>query len=405
MKNTFGKQEFAVVLVSLLRQGAMVLSVVLSQIAAEFNQIPVTYIKILVSVNTIAIFPTLFLADRITAKLGLRKTVLLGAMLIIIGGAMPFFLYNYALIFFSRIVLGFGMGLLTPLSATVVTDNYEGEMKTRLIGMRTTAANAGNMLLSLFSGLLIGLGLGWRWAMLSYLVGVPAWLFMLWFLPKDVKKETKDSPDREQMRADHPAQERSSIFTVGLVYYTILMIMLIIFSSSMNMNISLYLSENRIGSGSTASILSMLLQFASSISSLMLTWVVSTFKRNTIPVSFIVQAAGILICALSNSLLGVILGTFVCGLGTGVSLTTVILRASESAPLGKATLGVSVVSAGIYIGQLASPVIIDFLSSALLAGNARSCMLVGGCALLITAVLGAVFANVLRPGGYLPADG
>jgi len=58
--------------------------------------------------------------------ISVKRTILLGLLLIFIGGIIPAVTMNFPLIFGSRIILGLGTGLLMSFSQSLIVQMYQG---------------------------------------------------------------------------------------------------------------------------------------------------------------------------------------------------------------------------------------------------------------------------------------
>lgn len=67
---------------------------------------------------------------------GKRNTVIIGMIATTIGGVMPFFINNFPLIVFSRLLVGAGIGLFTSLAVSLIGDCFSGDEQKTLIGIQ-----------------------------------------------------------------------------------------------------------------------------------------------------------------------------------------------------------------------------------------------------------------------------
>ncbi|HFU5929146.1 TPA: MFS transporter, partial [Enterococcus faecium] len=113
------------------------------------NNISEAAIESLSTVQQFSVVISLIIANFISKKIGIKKTVILGLLLAGFAGVVPFFIDNYYVILISRIVFGVGVGFFNSLAITVIDLLYSGSAKTKLLGIRTSMEQLGYSLASL----------------------------------------------------------------------------------------------------------------------------------------------------------------------------------------------------------------------------------------------------------------
>jgi fucose permease len=79
------------------------------------------------------------IAGAILNKIGFRPMAIIGFLVMIIGGLYPFFFpeaTNFGLVMSSRILVGVGEGLITPVGAALIILFLDGEQRSRFLGFR-----------------------------------------------------------------------------------------------------------------------------------------------------------------------------------------------------------------------------------------------------------------------------
>lgn len=101
----------------------------------------------------------------------------------IVGGLIPFFINNFSLIVFSRLLVGAGIGLFTSLAVSLIGDCFSGDEQKTLIGIQGAMGTLGNSSCTFISGLL--LGINWQSTFLYMLIIIPFLiLFMMGYTRK-----------------------------------------------------------------------------------------------------------------------------------------------------------------------------------------------------------------------------
>ena len=67
---------------------------------------------------------------------GKRNTVIIGMITTVVGGLIPVFINNFAIIVASRLLVGAGIGLFTSLAVSLIGDCFSGDEQKTLIGIQ-----------------------------------------------------------------------------------------------------------------------------------------------------------------------------------------------------------------------------------------------------------------------------
>lgn len=135
------------------------------------------------------------------ADRGSRKKIL-GAGAVIWGTAGLFasMAQNFAQLFATRALLGFGQGTIGPTHLSILSDTYPQSVRGRVLGYHRSANPAGQVLGALVGGVIIG-AFGWRWGFVAaaipglILAGVALWL---------LREPRRGEADLQQLIDDNP---------------------------------------------------------------------------------------------------------------------------------------------------------------------------------------------------------
>ena len=138
-----------------------------------------TQSELLITLPSIATLIFVILCDKFIAKIGMKKTVLLGLILGGIGGVMPLFnSSSYSYILTSRFIFGAGKGLIFTPSVSYINILFSPEERATLIGFRSAVEMLGQAFFTLLMG---GLAiLSWQSSFLANIIffiiaGLVAW--------------------------------------------------------------------------------------------------------------------------------------------------------------------------------------------------------------------------------------
>ncbi len=134
------------------------ISPALGMIAQAFPDASATMIKMIITAPAIMIIPFSFLTSFLTTKLPKRTIVMIGLAIYLIGGVGPQFMPTIETLILFRLVLGAGVGLLMPLSESLIYDYYTGEERVKMMGYNAAFSNFGGIITMLLAGWLAASG-------------------------------------------------------------------------------------------------------------------------------------------------------------------------------------------------------------------------------------------------------
>jgi MFS family permease len=107
---------------------------------------------------------------------------------------------NFAQLFATRALLGFGQGTIGPTHLSILSDTNSKSMRGRVLGCHRSANPAGQVFGALIGGLIIG-AFGWRWGFVA--AAVPGLILAgsaLWLL----REPRRGEADLQQLVDDNP---------------------------------------------------------------------------------------------------------------------------------------------------------------------------------------------------------
>jgi len=103
------------------------ISPALGLIAKAFPEASPTMIKLILTAPSIMIIPFSFLSSYLTSKLTKRTIIMIGLVIYLIGGIGPQLVPTIEFLLALRLILGAGVGLVVPLSMSLINDYYSGK--------------------------------------------------------------------------------------------------------------------------------------------------------------------------------------------------------------------------------------------------------------------------------------
>src|SRR5699024_7580493 len=267
------------------------ISPVLGLIAKAFPDAIPTIIILVLTAPSLMIISFSLLSSYLTTKLTKRTIIMFVLVIYIIGGIGPQLLSSIEIILLFRLLLGAGVGLLMPLSMSLINDYYTGKERTQMMGFHFAFSNFGSIITMLVAGWLASFG--WRIPFNVYFLGLGIFILIFFFLPKG----------EIQQSLDHEPKTKLPLSVYG---YSLAMggIMLAYYAIATNM--ALYLEQNNLGSAGIAGTVVSFTTVGGMTTSLLLVHLEATLKRFIIPVMLLGMGLAFLTLTITNSLILVI---------------------------------------------------------------------------------------------------
>lgn len=131
---------------------------VLGTLSEKYSEYGMSIIQLLQTVPYLLIMVGSFMIGWLTTKFTKKKIVLFGLLLIGICGLIPFFTENFYVLFSSRILIGFGFGIVGPLNTAIITDFFPPEERAGYLGLHVLGMGIGAMAGNVLGGVLAGVG-------------------------------------------------------------------------------------------------------------------------------------------------------------------------------------------------------------------------------------------------------
>ncbi len=92
----------------------------------------------------------------LTLHFSKKKLALAGLAIVGICGTAPFFTDSYMVLLASRILIGFGFGIISPINTAIVAEFFEPAERAKYLGLHVVGMGLGSMTGNLLGGALAG---------------------------------------------------------------------------------------------------------------------------------------------------------------------------------------------------------------------------------------------------------
>lgn len=322
-----------------------------------------TQAQALATTPSIVVTVFVLLSAFIAAKLGDKKTIALGMLLVGFAGVVPFFISSYPVILVSRMVLGAGFGIFNSLAVSMIAVMYQGQTRATMLGWRAAVEQIGQAVLTFIAGLL--LNLGWHATFLVYLLAFPI-LYLFYLRVPDTSEMLAHDQGSEKVADAKPVQQATKISpTVGVL--ALFAAFLVI--DYMAIQLSFPFMAQRLGvNGLIVSTILSLMLVAAMLGGIVYGAIQKLFGRFTLQVGLVLMALSNFLVAFSNqNFMLLTVGVLLIGFPMQLISPFIFSQLPQLAPLKKQPLVTSIILIGFNVGVFIEPFIIAMLSG--LLGN------------------------------------
>ncbi|WP_349532885.1 MFS transporter [Leuconostoc citreum] len=356
-----------------------------------------TEVQALATTPSIVVTVFVLLSSFIAAKLGDKKTIILGMLLVGFAGIVPFFVSSYAAILVSRMVLGAGFGIFNSLAVSMIAVMYQGQTRATMLGWRAAVEQIGQAVLTFVAGLL--LNFGWHTKFLVYLLAFPI-LYLFYVRVPDTTEMLAEAEEKQGKTAKKSLEGPKKISPVVWIL-TLFAAFLVIDYMAIQLSFPFMAQSLGVNGMVVSTILSFML-VAAMVGGIVYGTIQKLFGRFTLQVGLILMAISNYLVAFSNhNFVMLTIGVLLIGFPMQLISPFIFSQLPNLAPLKKQPFVTSIILIGFNVGVFVEPFIISFLAGIMgnhtsnVAAAAYTTIPLLGVILLIIAVI-TFFTNRKR---------
>ncbi len=189
----------------------LAVSPLLGQLKEVFPHVTELESQLLIVLPNFIIIPFILWSGKICNQKNQITVLAIGLLIYIVSGILFLFANSMTMLIVLSCLLGIGCGLCIPLAASLISQNFFGQARTRQLGMKSGISNFTVIFATLFVGWIASIG--WHWAFAVYLVPIVP-LCLLPFMTNSYLKKNKISAPvpapAETTAAAKPAVQKST---------------------------------------------------------------------------------------------------------------------------------------------------------------------------------------------------
>lgn len=316
-----------------------------------------TEVQALATTPSIVVTVFVLLSSFIAAKLGDKRTIMLGMLLVGFSGVVPFFVTSYPVILISRMVLGAGFGIFNSLAVSMIAVMYQGNTRATMLGWRAAVEQIGQAVLTFVAGLL--LNFGWQATFLVYLLAFPI-LYLFYIRVPDTTEMLAENQNKKT-GTNIPVSSPESISPLVWVL-TLFAAFLVIDYMAIQLSFPFMAQNLGVGGLLVSTILSLML-VAAMVGGLVYGGIQKIFGRFTLQVGLLLMAVSNALVMLSDgNFIILTIGVLLIGFPMQLISPFIFSQLPNLAPLKKQPFVTSIVLIGFNVGVFIEPFVISFLA-------------------------------------------
>lgn len=316
----------------------------LAAICEAFPGISQTQAKLVLTLPTLVMMPIGLFSARLTARIDKKKLLLLGMNLFLVFGVAGGFVNDFCLLLVMRLLFGLGLGIMTPLSTSLIFDFAPDPAKrSKLLGMQGASNQLGGLVFMSLSGVLASIS--WRYSFLTYAFVLVSIILTFLYIPSmPPMTPKKQSPSGDKQKLD------KKIFLLAFFAMMIFACYFVI-----NTDLALFMDVEGIGDAKECGYALSLMRIPAIIAGISLAWIMRNLKDWTMPFATVIMAGGYLVIAFAESYAVVMAGCLIVGLGGGFALPPISLYLPRIVTPRQRTFGIAIIMSVAQLGQFISP--------------------------------------------------
>lgn len=333
---------------------------VLSMISEAYSDIDISMIQMLQTLPYLLLMVGSVATGFLASWFSKKSLQIFGLLLIGICGVLPFFTESFGILLMSRILIGFGFGIVSPLNTAVIAEFIEPDKRSAYLGLHVVGMGLGGMIGNVVGGFLAKLGL--RFFYLIYLIPFLSVIVVAAVLPR-----TKPSVT--------PAKKGKKIrvhITAMVWILSAFSFLHTLFINSYNTNISLFLSQNVTSDTGASGVVTGVNAVFALIVGMAFSKISGVLKNKTLPVAVFSAAAGYAAALWIPGMAGVLICSALCGVSLSAFMAMSSFLISVCVEPDAVAMASSIFSVIGGIGGLIAPIVMGGLAGFLGGNTARN---------------------------------
>lgn len=324
----------------------------IASFAHHFADTDITTIMFANSITGVVSVPVTMIVGGVLHKIGFKPAALIGILVMSLGGAFPFLMpdiTDYTYVIVSRVIVGIGLGIMFPVGNATIIAFFEGEQRSRLLGLGITIQFVFNLIYTTVAGYLTEIG--WNYSFLAYLIGLVPFVLALIWLPEAkyiVLAKEKDAP---RLTVEGPKEKIPPAIwgyaLFALACWTCVVTVQVVTSTVLD-------ARGLAGPGEAALVINCC-GIGTILCGLAFPYLVRVLKGRLFGVGALITAIGIVPCFIAQSPIVYALGVFLLGFGGSAFFTAAQNATGNIAPKSRIPFVSGIMTSMMNLGPFIAP--------------------------------------------------
>lgn len=321
-------------------------SPVLTMIKAEFAEAAMATVQLTMTLPSVFIMIVSFFVTSLLKRFSLKTVALSGILLYLVGGIGGVFVRGLTSLLILRSIMGIGLGLFCPMLPILISENFEGQQRTNMMGYLQSFNFLGGMAGTAIGGMLAVFG--WRNAFWVYLFGVPAFIMAAVYIQSNGNQGRKKESGMQTAPPKAAIPMASWFLGLVMMLHGILLFKLPLSASTLFAG----LGVNDPGKSGVAVAI---LYGGSFLAGLCMGTIRKILKRAAFPCACLLLGLAFFLLGVCASERYLLIGAFLLGFGSGVFAPILYALAPEMIPPQAIPATMTILNAALYLGMFLSP--------------------------------------------------
>ena len=354
------KDNIVVAIVSTTMSAAAALIPVLSSIAKVFPD-HAHLIHLLVTIPPLMIMISSMIVSPLLKFLSSKNITILGLGLVIFSGVYPYFSHSFILLVISRVIMGFGLGLIVTISSSLPARYFaSGKDRDKATGLQSAYSSLGGVLFSFLSGFIASYY--WKGVFLVQLLNLIPLVVVIFLMRPHFNKSVDQSLIKDNPLSAIAGDHTGKVFVREAFPITLLAFICMVITATFPLNLSMYVDLKNIGTTNLTGSIASVNAFIGFLIGIMFHRINKGLKNYTLSTSLLIVGTSLFVLSKALNSFTFLIGSVLFGIGTSLIYPAFLTTIYSVIPDEDIVPAMGMYTVAVNIAQFVSPFIINNLS-------------------------------------------
>lgn len=340
----------------------LAISPILGKLDKVFHHVSELETQLLTVLPNLVTIPFILCAGKICNQKNQIFVLGLGLVIFTVSGILSFFADSMLWLILLSCLLGVGCGLVIPLAASLISQNFFGEERTRQLGNKSSLSNFSVIFATLFVGWVAAID--WHLAFIVYMVPIIPLLLIPFMTDSYIARHSVQDNSVAEAKKDEVVSSKQFFTDKKTMLWLLVGLMALYFGMTYATEVVSYylpftMQHFGISTGGVGVATAMFF-LGATVGGFLLTRIIRLCGPNTMQIAIMMVAGGLLISGFLHTEMTYIIGIFIMGLGYGVVQPVIYDKTAFVAPTPeKSTAYFSYLLTCNYVGISIVPFVIS----------------------------------------------